>query len=128
MDPTPTSDGRTMALVCYASMVVGLPLWLIPFLQKNDAFALRHAKHAAVAYLGGFLIGMAYVVGTLVLTVVTLGFGGFLSLCCMPMLFLPLVPAIHGVILAMGDKSDPPLGTFGLGDSLFSGVQIEGPK
>ena len=44
MDPTPTSDGRTMALVCYASMVVGLPLWLIPFLQKNDAFALRHSS------------------------------------------------------------------------------------
>jgi len=128
MDPTPTADGRTMALVAYASMVTGLPLWLIPFLQKNDAFALRHAKHAAVAYIGGFVIGMAYTFGTIAFTLVTLGFGGILTLCCLPMLFLPLVPAVHGVILAMDNKSTPPLGTFGLGDSLFSGIQIDGPR
>lgn len=128
MDPTPTSDGRMMACVAYASMITGLPLWLIPFLQKNDAFALRHAKHAAVTYAMSIGIGIFYVVGTIVLSVVTLGFGSILSLCCMPLLLLPLVPAIHGVILATSDKSDPPLLTFGLGDSLLSGIQVEGPR
>lgn len=128
MDPVATSDGRMMACVAYASMLVGLPLWLIPFVQKNDAFALRHAKHAAVAYLGAIGLFFLYFFGTIVLSVVTLGFGSFLGLCCMPMLFLPYVPAIHGVILATSDKSDAPLGTFGLGDSLFRTFQVEGPS
>jgi hypothetical protein len=31
-------------------------------------------------------------------------------------------------VLAFDNKSDPPMGTFGLGDKIFASIQIDAPK
>jgi uncharacterized membrane protein len=112
-----TQDGRVWAYLSYVSVFIGFPLFVIPFIQRNDAFALYHAKQAAVAYLLWVVLLMAYVV----ISVVTCGFGGLLF----PMVMLPYIPMIHGFVLVSNGEWKEPIGVFGLGDSLFGGVRID---
>jgi uncharacterized membrane protein len=121
-EPTPeiSQDGRTWAYVAYASMFVGFPLFLVPMLQRNDAFALFHAKQAAVAYIAMIALFFAYGF----ISIITCGFGAVLF----PMVLLPYVPMIHGVLLVSNGEWKEPIGVFGLGNTLFAGVQLQGPQ
>lgn len=53
-------EGKTMAALCHAANVFGIPLWVLPlFIQKNNAYAIFHAKQAAagsVVYWVGWVI------------------------------------------------------------------------
>jgi hypothetical protein len=93
--------------------------------MRSDSYALHHARQAAIIFGSGILLVALYTVGTIVLSVVTLGFGSFLSLCCIPLLFLPWVPTIHGLVLAFNDRWDEPLGLFGLGTKLLGGITVQ---
>lgn len=117
LEPTPptgvTSESRLMAGLSYASMFTGFPLFLIPLLQKNDDFAMFHARQAAEAYVVAVVLFFAInIIG-----VVTCGFGYLLF----PLLFFPWLPAIHGVVLVLNDERKAPMGTFGLADKMLGG-------
>lgn len=113
--PPVTENGKLLAVVSYVSMFVGLPLFLIPLIQKNDAFALQHAKHAA----GIFVISLVEAMVFTVFTMVTCGVGALLF----PILFVPWIAAAHGVYLALNDRVDEPLLSFGVGPRLLTSIQ-----
>lgn len=112
-----TQEGRVWAYLSYASVFIGFPLFVIPFVQRNDAFALYHAKQAAVAYLLWIVLLMVY----FTISMITCGFGAILF----PMVLLPYVPMIHGFVLVSNGEWKEPIGVLGLGDSLFGGVRID---
>lgn len=110
-----TQESRIFAALSYASVMTGLPLFIIPLVQKTDAYAMFHARHAAVAYIGLFASWFLY----FGLSIVTFGFGS----CCFPIMFLAWIPAIHGILLAISDKEQEPIGTFGIAPRLFGAIE-----
>src|SRR5688572_27117688 len=101
-----SQDARLWGYLSYSSILTGVPLFLVPFVQRNDAFALHHAKRAAAAYVVAIVLAFGY----RAVTLLTCGIGAVLF----PIAMLPYVPAIHGfVLVANGDQAEP-LGVFGL--------------
>lgn len=49
--PDDVERGRIMAVFCHFSVMFGLPVFVIPFLLRDNAFVLHHAKAAGVIYL-----------------------------------------------------------------------------
>lgn len=111
--------GKIWAFASYASLFVGFPLFLIPMIQRDNAFALHHARHAAACFLG--LLGLSLGIG--VLSIVTCGIGAFLF----PIALLPYVPAVHGLMLVSDGKWGEPYGVFGIGDRLFGTITAKPP-
>lgn len=50
MTPQVIEEGKMWAALSYVSVFTLIPLFLIPLFQKNNSFALVHARQAAVAY------------------------------------------------------------------------------
>lgn len=103
-------NGKMLAILSHLSILFGIPLFLIPLIQRESPLALHHAKAAAVTY------GMLMIAG--IITMVTCGIG-------FPLILLCYVPAIIGVVNASNEQ---PAGKWGMGDfgeQLLSGVQIE---
>ncbi len=113
--PAATDQGKILAVVSYASMFVGLPLFVIPMITRDDPFALHHAKLAGVAYIG-FLLTFFVVMA---ISMVTCGFGAILIFLC----FFWWVPAVFGVIDALSSKTSPMPVLSDVSASLFGGIQ-----
>ncbi len=112
-----TTEGRTMACLSYASIFMGLPFFLLPLLMRKDAFAIHHAKQAAEIYVGFIVMFGLY----FLLSFITCGFGGL----CFPIVFLPYIPMLHGVLMALNNEWRVPFGVTGLVDSALAGVQAD---
>lgn len=112
-----TQEGRIWAYLSYASVFIGFPLFIVPFIQRNDGFALYHAKQAAVTYGLWIVLLMLY----FTISTVTCGLGVILF----PMVMLPYVPMIHGFVLVSNGEEKEPIGVFGAGDALFKGVRAD---
>ena len=116
LDPSAEIDaGRGWAYLAYASMFVGLPLFIVPFVQRDNRFALYHAKQAGGIFVIGFALGAVLAI----VTVVTCGIGVLLF----PIALLPMISAIHGLILTSNGEYKEPALVFGVGDKLFGGIQ-----
>jgi len=87
--PEDVEQGKMWALLGY---IIG-PLWIIPLVQRDNAFALYHAKQA-----------MVYTIVTLVIvfpiSMITCGLGSFL-------IFPLMYPWIMGIINSAGGKYEP---------------------
>lgn len=125
----PSDNGKMMAMLSYGGVLFGLPLGVIPMLQRDDPYALRHGKTAVAVCIGiwvsYFLVGIIYSI----ITTVTCGFGAILF----PILFIPglwgLVTGLHGLMLTNGGTWDEPMGGFGIGEKLFGSLTVnENPK
>jgi hypothetical protein len=118
-----TENGKTMAALSYFGFFAGLPLGVLPLLQRDDEFAVFHARHATAVWLATFV---AFVVGFFFYAVVTLATCGLGSIFVLPLLFVipvwPVVVGVHGLVLALNGRREAPFGTLGLGDALFGGV------
>jgi len=110
------------AMLSYGSFFFGFPLGVIPLLQRDDPYALRHAKHATAVWLVVFGLSMVLMFAYTVISFVTCGFGALLF----PMVLLPvpwaMVVAIHGLIISANGQPDDPIGTFGLGELMFGSI------
>lgn len=84
-DEDPVQRGKPMAVLSHMSILFGLPVFLIPLIKRDNAFALHHAKSAMVIFLL-FLAGF-------VASFVTCGLA-------VPFVLLLYVPAIVGVVHA----------------------------
>ncbi len=111
--------GRMWAFASYASLFVGLPLFLVPMIQRDNAFALHHARHAAAC----FLAFVALALGVGVFSLITCGIGAV----AFPLALLPYVPAVHGLMLVSEGKWAEPWGLFGVGDRLFASMTLKPP-
>ncbi len=114
-----TQESRLWAYASYASVFVGLPIFLVPLAQRNDSFALFHAKHAAMVFLLWVVLLGIYVV----FTMVTCGVGALL-----PFFMLAYVPAIHGFLIVTRDEWKEPVGLLGAADRFLASVQVEEKK
>ena len=109
------NEGQIWAYASYGSMFLGFPLFIIPFITKDNRFAMYHAKHAAVAYIE--MIALTAIITAI--SFATCGLGVF----TFPLIFLAWVPSIHGFIIAANGRMEEPALCFGLGERLFSGLQ-----
>jgi uncharacterized membrane protein len=117
VSPEEIEAGKTMATIAWVGMFTGLPLFIIPLAQRDNAFAFFHAKHAALVYI----IAMIIAVVVMVISVITCGMGTPL----MVLLFLTLVPTIDGLIKAINGKMEDPLITGGFTEQLFGGLKLD---
>ncbi len=102
-------EGKTMAILSHASLLFGLPMFMIPMMQRENRFALHHSKAAAVTFLL-FWISAA-------LTFVSCGL-------FFPLMLLCYIPALIGLIQAANGKLAGTWGMGGFGESVFSGLKV----
>jgi hypothetical protein len=123
-----TEQGKLMAALSYGSFFFGVPLGVLPLIQRDDPFALFHAKHATAVWLVTLVATVALTLVYSLITFVTCGFGGILF----PILLLPfpwaLTVAVHGLVLSMNGQYQEPLGAFGLGELMFGSIQLKEPS
>jgi hypothetical protein len=88
---TTVEDGKPMAVLSHMSILFGLPIFLVPIIKRDNAFALHHAKSAMVIFL---LFILAFVA-----SFATCGLA-------VPLALLLYVPAIVGVVhAARGERA-----------------------
>jgi len=100
-------NGRLFALLGYLIF----PLWCIPLIQRDNAFALFHAKQA----LTGLLIGMIAMIPIMIVAFATCGLGAFIA--------LPLwYPMIMGIVHAANGEYIPCPWYGAMGENWFRGI------
>lgn len=114
-DPSSVDAGKTWAFLSYASLFIGFPICIVPLIQKDNAFALYHSKHACAAVIVQYVLGA--IVG--VFAVVTCGFGAI----AIPIVFLPMISAIHGLVIVNSGEWREPVLLFGIGEKLFGSLR-----
>lgn len=125
MGSPPSDNGKLLAALSYGGLFFGLPVGVIPLLQRDDPYALKHGKIATAVWLGVFVL--SFVMGILysVIATVTCGLGAILF----PILFLPwgwgLVVGGHGLMITLNAKDEEPIGSFGLGEKLFATLTLQ---
>lgn len=100
-------EGKLFAILSYALNIIGLPFWLVPVIQKNNEFALYHAKQAMFMWLAVFAV---YVVGFVAMFVLV---AVFAPLACIAQIAIgvigigALILNILGLINAVNAKQAP---------------------
>ena len=102
-----------LAALAHASVFLGLPLFLIPMLQKEDEFALAHAKAAGANFV--------FWVIAFGLTMITCGLA-------FPLLFLTWIPMIAGWINVANDERPGGLALGSMGQQLFPKIKVNDHK
>jgi len=108
--PEDVEQGKALAIVGYLVS----PLWIIPLLQRDNAFALFHAKQAMIYTIFMGILGAIISVVSLV----TCGFGAILAIAIFPFMY-PWIMAI--VYAAQGQYKPMPWIGF-LADKYFAGM------
>jgi hypothetical protein len=103
-------NGQAMAIFAHLSILFGLPVFLVPLLQRNNAFALHHAKAAATIYGLFLLCALA--------SLITCGLGVPLALLC-------YVPAVVAIVRAANLQEAGPWGLGDMGERIFSGLEVK---
>lgn len=110
-------SGKMWALLSYAGIFFGLPLAVVPLLQRDNAYALYHAKHATAAYAASVVLFIVWCI----FYAISCGFGAV----AFPLVMLPWVVAGHGIWLVREGAWRQPIGLFGLGDRLFGTLELK---
>lgn len=116
--PGTFDDGKLWAMLSYASMFMGFPIFIVPLAMRDNEFALYHARQAAGIYVGWLVLFMV----VFVFSFITCGFGAML----VPVIFIAYIPSIHGIILASNGEMREPMMLYGLGDALFGRITTKG--
>lgn len=113
-NPYDIEQGKAMAFVAHAGIIIGLPTCIIPMMQRDNEFALHHAKAAAVNYMF-FLVA---IMGVIFIALITCGIGAVIA----PVIYIPMIVGMVNV--ANGERASG--WAFGnIGESIFSGMQIK---
>ncbi len=73
-------EGKTFAILSYALGIIGLPFFIVPLIQRNNAFSLFHAKQCLVLWIvavAGSVISsvlIALCIGAILLPIVLIFF------------------------------------------------------
>ena len=127
MNDQPVSDdGRMWAVASYAGLLLFLPIGIIPLVQRNDAFALHHAKIATAVWVGSVAASLIALLATICIAFLTCGVGAVLTAPVMMVLGLwPIITGIHGLVLTINSDWRAPLGSFELADRMFASVNLQ---
>ena len=114
----PRNDqGKYLAILSHASLVIGLPLWIIPLVMRDDPFALYHAKQAGVVGIGFYITFFAI----FLFSMVTCGIGTI----AIPLVFVWYLPALLGGLSALNGKCEPVPLIGDLAERIFGGVTLK---
>lgn len=120
------NEGKVMAILVYVIALIFPLFWLVPLIMRDNRFSLYHAKQGLMHFLVSAVGGAAAGVVTLLLGIVTLGFG----FCLLPLVWIAWVLFHYGLLIigivnaANGEiKPLPIIGRWA--ESLFSGVDIK---
>lgn len=91
----PLEDVEKGKLLAVLSYVIS-PLWIVPLIQRDNAFSLFHAKQAMILNI----VGLAMWLVIMVISVITCGIGGFLGFAAVILLY----PWIMGVVASANGK------------------------
>ena len=101
---------RPMALFSYCSILFAVPVFLIPFWQRDSEFALHHAKAAGAAYLLGMTLLVAAVTNCAVF---------------LPLVFLCYIPALIGIYRASAGVQAGRAGLGEFGERIFQKIEVK---
>jgi hypothetical protein len=105
------SRTRSMAIFCHMGVLFGLPIFVIPMVDRRDPALLHHAKAAALTFII-FHTAMVLALGSSALWLIAL-------LAC-------YLPAVAGVWSASRDRPVGWLGLGPLGELMFTPIQPRG--
>ena len=78
------NEGKVMAILVYVIALIFPLFWLVPLIMRDNRFSLYHAKQGLMHFLVSAVGGTAAGVVTLLLGIVTLGFG----FCLLPLVWI----------------------------------------
>ncbi len=102
--------GRPMALLSYFSVLFGLPVFVVPMVLRDNAFALHHARAAGAIYVAS-LVALAL----------------SLTQCAvfLPFVFLCYIPAAIGIYRAAAGVEAGRSALEPWGRRLFGRIEVE---
>lgn len=103
-------SGRFWAILSHFSVLFGIPIFLVPLFQRDNAFAVHHGRAAAVTF-GAFVMLALSTFATCGLTA--------------PLAMLAYVPAIVGIVRAANGEQAGALGFGDAGDRLLGSVRAK---
>ena len=109
--------GKPLAIICYATLPLGIPAFILPMLTRDNAYALQHAKYAGVIFLGATLTFIL----TFAAAFITCGFGT--PLVGLTLFFI--IPTIQGFLAALNGQDEIPMMVGPWAEKLFSGVTLK---
>lgn len=116
-DPDPeipdVAQGKMMAVFGYASLLFGLPVFVIPMFTRDNVFALHHAKAAGASFVGFMLAA--------ILTLFTCGL-------TFPLMLLFYIPALIGAVQAANGQLAGPWAMGEFGERLFANIRVKEHK
>lgn len=93
--PEDIENGKMMAVLGYLIS----PIWIVPLVQRDNAFSLFHAKQALVYTV--FMTILGSVIG--ILSTITCGFGAILAVAIFPFMY----PWIMGIVYSAQGEYKP---------------------
>jgi hypothetical protein len=93
-----------MAILAHCSIVLALPVFLVPMIQRENELSLQHSKAAGVNFLLFVLFGVA--------ALLTKGIA-------VPLMFLCYIPSLVGIVNAANGKRASLLALGPLGERVF---------
>ena len=101
---------RGMSVVSWSSILVALPIFLVPLLMRRNSFAIEHARAAAVAF------GLLY--ASIFLTTISCGL-------LVPVILVAYVPMVIGAVRAFQGKGPGKWGLGQVAERLFAYLERE---
>lgn len=102
--------GRAMAVFSHFSVVFGLPVFLVVLYQRDNAFALHHAKAAGAIYLAALTMLVAAAVNCALF---------------LPLVFLCYIPALIGIYRAAAGVEAGEAALGNVGEKVFSWLHLK---
>lgn len=124
MSEEEVEQGKVFAILSYASLPTGIPLFIIPMVQRDNAFALQHAKWAGVAWLGYLCSFFLLFLVTFFIAFITCGFGTPLVVFSFAA-FLFWIPGLQGFIYALNGEAREPMLIGGITEQLFGRLEVK---
>lgn len=121
----PTDEGKLFAILSYALNFIGLPFWIVPVIQKNNEFALYHAKQAMFMWLAAFAVYIVAFIAMFALVAI------FAPLACIAQLLIAgvgicmLILNILGLVNAINAKMVPVPVIGDMALNMFKGMTVK---
>lgn len=114
-------SGKTMAILSYVLLLVGIPLCILPLFTKENPFSLYHAKQAMMVWLAS----LAGFVALLVLSPLACFCAPLFPVLALGLGLGLLVLTIFGIIAAVKPAVQPVPVIGEWAERLFRGVQMQ---
>ncbi len=116
--PEEIALGKAIAVIVYAINLIGLPLWILPILLRDNDFSLYHGKQAMMLWLTGLVLGVVNTVLTVIPVI------GCVTLVTWPLIVVTMVVLdLIGLVNAAKGRIEPVPFVGRLADEWFAGIR-----